>query len=45
MSELFREDDGFVIDTDAKAGWALKKIAEARADRHQHGRPPEKAGE
>ena len=26
-------DDGFVIDTDAKAAWAVKKIAEARADR------------
>ena len=33
MSELYREDDGFVIDTDAKAEWALKKIAEARSDR------------
>ena len=33
MSELFREDEGFVIDTDAKAEWALKKIAEARSDR------------
>ena len=29
MSEL----DTFVIDTDAKAEWALKKIKEARADR------------
>ena len=33
MIELFREDEGFVIDTDAKAEWALKKIAEARSDR------------
>lgn len=34
MSEIERvESDGFVIDTDAKAEWALKKIAEARADR------------
>lgn len=34
MSELlFNETEGFVIDTDAKAGWALDKIREARADR------------
>lgn len=38
MSELIREEqynepEGFVIDTDAKAGWALDKIREARADR------------
>ena len=33
MSELLNETDGFVIDTDAKAEWALKKIKEARADR------------
>jgi phage host-nuclease inhibitor protein Gam len=34
MSEIERvESDGFVIDTDAKAEWALKKIREARADR------------
>ena len=26
-------DDGFLIDTDAKAAWALRKIREARADR------------
>ena len=31
MSELVNET--FVIDTDAKANWALQKIAEARADR------------
>lgn len=34
MSELLRaEAEGFVIDTDAKAEWALGKIKEARADR------------
>ena len=34
MSELLNaEAEGFVIDTDAKAEWALKKIKEARADR------------
>jgi phage host-nuclease inhibitor protein Gam len=34
MSELLKVDsDGFVIDTDAKAEWALNKIKEARADR------------
>lgn len=34
MSELLQiEPEGFVIDTDAKAGWALQKIKEARADR------------
>ena len=34
MSELLvREDTGFVIDTDAKAEWALGKIRAARADR------------
>lgn len=38
MSELIREEnfiepEGFVIDTDAKAQWALDKIREARADR------------
>jgi fatty acid/phospholipid biosynthesis enzyme len=34
MSELQKIDvEGFVIDTDAKADWALQKIKEARADR------------
>ena len=34
MSELTNiETEGFVIDTDAKAEWALTKIREARADR------------
>ena len=34
MSELLKnEPDGFVIDSDAKAAWALDKIREARADR------------
>lgn len=34
MSEFLQaEAEGFVIDTDAKAEWALKKIKEARADR------------
>lgn len=33
MSELLRENDGFVIDTDAKAEWALGKIREKRAER------------
>ena len=34
MSELLKaETEGFVIDTDAKAEWALQKIREARADR------------
>ena len=33
MSELMKEAEGFIIDTDAKAEWALKKIREARADR------------
>jgi len=34
MSEFQKyENEDFVIDTDAKAEWALKKIAEARADR------------
>lgn len=34
MSELLMaETEGFVIDTDAKAEWALTKIREARADR------------
>ena len=34
MSELVNvEAEGFVIDTDAKAEWALQKIREARADR------------
>jgi hypothetical protein len=34
MSELLRnEPEGFVIDTDAKAEWALNKIREARKDR------------
>lgn len=34
MSELYKEEtEGFIIDTDAKAGWALDKIREARADR------------
>ena len=31
MSEAYNE--AFVIDSDAKAAWALQKIAEARADR------------
>lgn len=34
MSELQNiETEGFVIDTDAKAEWALNKIREARSDR------------
>jgi hypothetical protein len=34
MSEARQiETEGFVIDTDAKAEWALQKIREARADR------------
>ena len=34
MSELEKiEPEGFVIDTDTKAEWALTKIKEARADR------------
>lgn len=33
MSELLQEVESFVIDTDAKAEWALRKIKEARADR------------
>lgn len=33
MSELLQETEGFVIDTDAKAEWALRKIKKARADR------------
>ena len=33
MSEVKLQDEEFVIDTDAKAEWALKKIREARADR------------
>lgn len=34
MSELLTvEAEGFVVDTDAKAEWALAKIREARADR------------
>ena len=36
MSEAMMEnnvEETFVIDTDAKAGWALDKIREARADR------------
>ena len=34
MSELQNiETEGFVIDTDAKAEWALRKIKEARSDR------------
>ncbi len=33
MSELLMADANFVIDTDAKAEWALAKIREARADR------------
>ena len=33
MSEAIKNDDYFVIDTDAKAEWALSKIKEARADR------------
>ena len=30
---VIENNEGFVIDTDAKAGWALDKIREARADR------------
>ena len=33
MTELIREDDSFIIDTDDKANWAVRKIREARADR------------
>lgn len=33
MSELFQETEGFVIDTDKKAEWALKRIRDAREDR------------
>ena len=33
MSEIINESEGFVIDSDAKALWALKKIKEAREDR------------
>ena len=33
MSEIIREEEQFVIDTDEKALWALKKIKEARDDR------------
>ena len=34
MSELQNiEHDGFVIDTDAKAEWAIKRVAQMRADR------------
>lgn len=33
MSEIIKESEGFVIDSDAKALWALKKIKEAREDR------------
>lgn len=34
MSELLKAvGSGFVVDTDAKAEWALQKIREARADR------------
>lgn len=34
MSELLKaEAEGFSVDTDAKAEWALSKIKEARADR------------
>ena len=33
MSEIIKESEGFVIDSDAKALWALQKIKEARADR------------
>ena len=34
MSELLmNEAEGYVIDTDAKAVWAIRKIREARADR------------
>ena len=32
MDNTFEE--GFVIDTDAKAAWAMRKIKEARADGH-----------
>ena len=36
MSELQKIDvEGFVIDTDAKADWALQKIKDARADRER----------
>lgn len=33
MSEVIKEDNGYVIDTDQKAKWAMDKIKEARADR------------
>ena len=33
MSEIINESEVFVIDSDAKALWALKKIKEAREDR------------
>lgn len=34
MSETMNlEPEGFIIDTDAKANWALQKIREARSDR------------
>ena len=33
MSELYREDERFVVNTDAKAEWALGKIREKRAER------------
>ena len=33
MSELLKETEGFVIDSDAKAEWAMGKIREAREDR------------
>ena len=36
MSELPMENNqGFVIDSDSKAGWAVKKIAEKRAERDE----------
>ena len=33
MSELIQNEAEFIIDTDVKAEWALKKIKEAREDR------------
>ena len=35
MSELIEREETFVIDTDDKAAWALRKIKEARKDRDE----------
>ena len=35
MSEYLAENEGFVIDSDAKAAWALQKIKEKRDDRDE----------